>query len=79
MLDTLELLLMQIQMKLKQFIMYSMDEGYTSTLSIAPEGKFPVRRGNSSDPNAFTKAWSKLPVGVDRKAPLTDLYSCRCY
>ena len=58
----------------KQFIMYSMDEGYTSTLSIAPEGKFPVRRGNSSDPQAFTKAWSKLPVGVDRKAPLSDLY-----
>ena len=57
------------------FIKYSMDEGYTSTLSIAPEGKFPVRRGNSSDANAFTKAWSKLPVGVDRKAPLTDLYS----
>ena len=59
----------------KQFILYSMDEGYTSTLSIAPEGKFPVRRGNASDPNAFTTAWSKLPVGVDRKAPLTDLYS----
>ncbi len=59
----------------KKFIMYSMDEGYTSTLSIAPEGKFPVRRGNSSDPEAYTKAWSKLPVGVDRKAPLTDLYS----
>ena len=58
----------------KQFIMYSMDEGYTSTLSIAPEGKFPVRRGNSSDPEAFTKAWSKLPVGVDRKAPLSNLY-----
>ena len=52
-----------------------MDEGYTSTLAIAPEGKFPVRRGNSSDPTAFTKAWSKLPVGVDRKKPLTELYS----
>ena len=52
-----------------------MDEGYTQTLSIAPEGKFPVRRGNASDPAAFTKAWSKLPVGVDRKAPLSDLYS----
>ncbi len=59
----------------KKFIMYSMDEGYTKTLSIAPEGKFPVRRGNSNDASAFTKAWSKLPVGVDRKAPLTDLYS----
>ena len=57
------------------FIKYSMDEGYTKTLSIAPEGKFPVRRGNASDPEAFTKAWSKLPVGVDRKAPLSDLYS----
>ena len=59
----------------KKFVQYSMDEGYTSTLAIAPEGKFPVRRGNSSDPAAFTKAWSKLPVGVDRKKPLTELYS----
>ncbi len=59
----------------KKFVEYSMDEGYSSTLAIAPEGKFPVRRGNSSDPAAFTKAWSKLPVGVDRKKPLTELYS----
>jgi len=59
----------------KKFVEYSMDEGYTSTLAIAPEGKFPVRRGNSSDSAAFTKAWSKLPVGVDRKKPLTELYS----
>ena len=59
----------------KKFIEYSMSEGYTATLGIAPEGKFPVRRGNKSDPSAYTKAWSKLPVGVDRKAPLTDLYS----
>ncbi len=57
------------------FVKYSMDEGYTSTLAIAPEGKFPVRRGNAEDPAAFTKAWAKLPVGVDRKAPLSELYS----
>ena len=57
-----------------EFVMYSMDEGYTSTLSIAPEGKFPVRRGNADDPEAFTKAWAELPVGVDRKAPLGELY-----
>ena len=35
--------------------MYSMDEGYTSTLSIAPEGKFPVRRGNSTDPELLSQ------------------------
>ena len=58
-----------------EFVQYSMDEGYTQTLSIAPEGKFPVRRGNASDPAAFTNAWSTLPVGVDRKAPLGDLYA----
>ena len=58
-----------------KFVEYSMNEGYTSTLSIAPEGKFPVRRGNSSDSEAFVKAWSKLPVGVDRKAPLSELYA----
>jgi len=57
------------------FVEYSMDEGYTQTLSIAPEGKFPVRRGNAEDPEAFTTAWATLPVGVDRKAPLGDLYA----
>ncbi len=57
------------------FVKFSMDEGYTQTLSIAPEGKFPVRRGNADNPTAFKEAWSKLPVGVDRKAPLGDLYA----
>lgn len=59
----------------QEFVKYSMDEGFTQTLSIAPEGKFPVRRGNADDPEAFIKAWAELPVGVDRKAPLGDLYA----
>ena len=58
-----------------EFVLFSMDEGYAQTLSIAPEGKFPVRRGTADNPTAFTEAWSKLPVGVDRKAPLGDLYA----
>ncbi|MEM8850185.1 MAG: extracellular solute-binding protein [Pseudomonadota bacterium] len=57
-----------------EFVQFSMDQGYESTLSIAPEGKFPVRRGNADDPSAFTDLWATLPVGVDRKAPLGDLY-----
>ncbi len=58
-----------------EFVNYSMDEGYMSTLAIAPEGKFPVRRGTADDPTKFVVAWSELPVGVDRKAPLSELYS----
>ncbi len=57
-----------------EFVKFSMDQGYTATLAIAPEGKFPVRRGTMDDPDRFTEAWSQLPVGVDRKAPLSDLY-----
>ena len=57
-----------------EFVAYSMKDGYTATLSIAPEGKFPVRRGDPFDTAKYINAWSKLPVGVDRKAPLSDLY-----
>ncbi|MEM7396146.1 MAG: carbohydrate ABC transporter substrate-binding protein, partial [Verrucomicrobiota bacterium] len=58
-----------------EFVKYSMDDGYTQTLSIAPEGKFPVRRGTEDEADKFSVAWSKLPVGVDRKAPLNELYA----
>ena len=57
-----------------EFVTYSMKDGYTATLSIAPEGKFPVRRGEVTDTARYINAWSKLPVGVDRKAPLSDFY-----
>jgi len=57
-----------------QFVEFSMNEGYTNTLSIAPEGKFPVRRGTKDEPTQFLEAWAKLPVGVDRKKPLSELY-----
>ncbi|MAU20769.1 MAG: bicyclomycin resistance protein [Martelella sp.] len=56
------------------FIKFSMDEGYMNTLSMAPEGKFPVRRGTAEEPTKFVDEWATLPVGVDRKAPLADVY-----
>ena len=57
------------------FVKFSMDEGYGQTLSIAPEGKFPVRAGTMDEPTKFKDLWATLPVGVDRKAPLGDLYA----
>ena len=35
-----------------EFVKFAMDDGYTQTLAIAPEGKFPVRRGNGDNPTA---------------------------
>lgn len=58
-----------------EFVKYTVGDGYMSTLGIAPEGKFPVRKGTADDPDQFTEAWSKLDVGVDRKAPLSELYA----
>lgn len=58
-----------------QFVQFLMDEAYLDTLAIAPEGKFPVRQGNADNPTAFVDAWATLDVGVDRRAPLADLYS----
>ena len=57
-----------------EFVKFSMDQGYAQTLAIAPEGKFPVRRGTADEPTKFTDAWATLEVGVDRKAPMSELY-----
>ena len=59
----------------KEFVKFSMDKGYMQTLSIAPEGKFPVRTGTTANKNQFTDAWSMLDVGVDRKEPLSAIYA----
>ncbi|MBF9029672.1 extracellular solute-binding protein [Rhodobacterales bacterium HKCCE3408] len=57
-----------------QFVEFSMSDGYTETLAIAPEGKFPVRNGTPDNPTEYADAWATLDVGVDRRAPLGDLY-----
>lgn len=56
------------------FVEYSMSDGYGQTLAIAPEGKFPVRRGTAENPTQYRDLWATLDVGVDRKAPLGELY-----
>lgn len=57
-----------------EFVEYSLSDGYGATLAIAPEGKFPVRRGTADNPTKYADLWATLDVGVDRKAPLGDLY-----
>ncbi|MEM9317936.1 MAG: extracellular solute-binding protein [Pseudomonadota bacterium] len=57
-----------------EFVAFSMSDGYTETLAIAPEGKFPVRNGTAENPTEYADAWATLDVGIDRRAPLGDLY-----
>jgi multiple sugar transport system substrate-binding protein len=57
------------------FVAYLLTEGYLDWLSMAAEGKFPVRAGTTDEPARFLDGWAGLEVGVDRRAPLGDFYS----
>lgn len=59
----------------QEFVKFWLSEGYLDWLAVAPEGKFPMRRGTPENATQFLEGWSTLPAGVDRKAPLGDFYS----
>lgn len=58
----------------RKFVAYMMNEGYADWLGVAPEGKFPVRKGTKEEAAKFTTAWDTLAAGVDTKKPLGELY-----
>jgi len=59
----------------QKLVEFMMGDGYVRWLGLSPQGKYPVRAGDDSDPQKFTTAWADLESGVDRKAPLTKFYS----
>ncbi len=59
----------------QSFVEFILDgDAYLDWLSMAPEGLFPVRNGTAANPSQFVDGWSNLDVGVDRRAPLVELY-----
>ncbi|WP_332762668.1 ABC transporter substrate-binding protein [Pseudarthrobacter sp.] len=59
----------------KKFVEYFMTDGYVDWLSIAPEGRLPVRAGTADKPTEYSDKWKTMPAGVDRKEPLGNFYS----
>jgi len=57
-----------------EFVEFVLSEGYGDWLGMAPEGKFPVRKGTEKGDTSYEEMWATLDVGVDRKAPLGDIY-----
>ncbi|HZN19771.1 MAG TPA: extracellular solute-binding protein [Micromonosporaceae bacterium] len=58
----------------KQFVEYMLGDGYQRWFGMAPEGKFPVRRGTKEDKEKFVNAWNSSQAGVDTKKPLSEVY-----
>jgi multiple sugar transport system substrate-binding protein len=59
----------------RKFVEYFMTEGYVDWLSIAPEGRLPVRAGTADNPTEYADKWKTMPAGVDKKEPLGNFYS----
>lgn len=58
----------------KSFVEYLLGDGYPRWFGMSPEGRFPVRKGTPTEPEAFLTAWATSPAGVDTKKPLTEVY-----
>ncbi len=57
-----------------EFIQYMLSDGYLDWLGMAPEGKFPLRHGDATDPEKYSKGWLNLEAGVDTKKKLSEVY-----
>jgi multiple sugar transport system substrate-binding protein len=59
----------------QSLVEFMMTDGYVRWLGLSPQGKYPVRLGDDTDPEKFQTAWGELESGVDRKKPLSAVYS----
>jgi multiple sugar transport system substrate-binding protein len=57
-----------------RFVEYMLSDGYMRWLSLSPQGKYPVRTGDTGDSERYATAWMHLNSGVERKAPLERFY-----
>jgi len=58
----------------KKWVMYLLSDGYLKWLSMAPEGKLPVRKGTAQSPNRFIEGWKDLEFGVTTRARISEYY-----
>ncbi len=61
----------------QKFVEYMMSTGYLDWLGMAPEGKFPLRAGDASNPTKYSDGWKTLPTGVDTRKPLSSIYDAQ--
>lgn len=60
--------------KASDLVEYMMSDAYMDWISIAPEGKIPVRLGTEENPREYIDQWDKLDIGVDEKKPFDSIY-----
>ncbi len=58
----------------KQWVKFLLTDGYLKWLSMAPEGKLPMRKGTRREPNRFTDEWIELEFGAPTRVKISEFY-----
>ena len=58
----------------KKWVKFLLTDGYLAWLSMAPEGKLPMRKGTRREPNRFTAGWMELEFGVKTGVNISEFY-----
>jgi multiple sugar transport system substrate-binding protein len=58
----------------KQWVGFLLTDGYLRWLSMAAEGKLPVRMGTREEPNRFIDGWMGLEFGVTTRPKISQFY-----
>lgn len=57
-----------------KWVEFLLTEGQSKWLSMAPQGKFPMRRGTKENPNEHVENWGELPMGEEVDATIGEVY-----
>jgi len=58
----------------QKWVMYLLTDGYLNWLSMAPEGKLPMRKGTPEAPACFVDGWKNLEIGTTSRAKISDCF-----
>ncbi len=58
----------------EKWVAFLLTDGYLKWLSMAAEGKLPVRKGTGAEPERFVKGWMDLEFGVTTRAKISKYY-----
>lgn len=58
----------------KKWIEFLLTDGYLRWMSMAPEGKMPMRKGTPDVPDRFIEGWKELEIGKTVRAKISEFY-----
>jgi multiple sugar transport system substrate-binding protein len=58
----------------QHWVEFLLTDGYLKWLSMAAEGKLPLRKGTRNSPNRFTDGWMELEFGGTTRAKISQFY-----